>query len=244
MQNRSTTAAPTTRSARIREKADRKNTKKKPMPWDERRAQLLEIAEDIIANEGIAALSMSLVAERSGASKPVVYEHFDNREELALQLMAESYERISKYVAEQLQECETLSDYMDKVVESIYEIQLKYKYHGRNIVNGFSSSSEVNKLYKAQKANTHAIIVDLLKQQNLPEPDCNVAAYALMVMIIETVAEYVGNKNAANVPVLQRMVRAAVQGLLPDQQSRPEMPSAVLAPIQRQSNGLSAKLTR
>ncbi|MDT0268009.1 TetR/AcrR family transcriptional regulator [Streptomyces sp. DSM 44915] len=56
------------------------------MTRDERRAQLVDVALEIVRVEGASALSLVRLAERAGVSRPVVYEHFGTRERLLLTL--------------------------------------------------------------------------------------------------------------------------------------------------------------
>ena len=44
----------------------------------ERRAQLLEVAADIVSGGGTRALTMDAVAVKAGVHRPVVYRHFEN----------------------------------------------------------------------------------------------------------------------------------------------------------------------
>ena len=44
----------------------------------ERRAQLLEVAADIVSAGGARALTMDAVAVKAGVHRPVVYRHFEN----------------------------------------------------------------------------------------------------------------------------------------------------------------------
>ncbi|MFE1844045.1 TetR/AcrR family transcriptional regulator [Streptomyces sp. NPDC059515] len=53
---------------------------------DERRAQLVGIARDVIAAEGTDTLTLGYLASRAGISKPVVYDHFSSRSALLLSL--------------------------------------------------------------------------------------------------------------------------------------------------------------
>lgn len=48
----------------------------------ERRELLLDAAVALVAGGGVDALSMEAVAERAGVSRPLVYKHFANRDEL------------------------------------------------------------------------------------------------------------------------------------------------------------------
>jgi AcrR family transcriptional regulator len=47
-----------------------------------RRAQLLEAARDVFAEQGYHAAAMDDIAERAGVSKPVLYQHFPGKLEL------------------------------------------------------------------------------------------------------------------------------------------------------------------
>lgn len=44
-----------------------------------RRAQLLDVAHEIIKDEGTEALTLARLAERAGVSKPISYDHFGTR---------------------------------------------------------------------------------------------------------------------------------------------------------------------
>lgn len=52
------------------------------LPGPERREQLLGVARTLFAERGYEATSIEEIAERAGVSKPVVYEHFGNKERL------------------------------------------------------------------------------------------------------------------------------------------------------------------
>jgi AcrR family transcriptional regulator len=56
---------------------------------EQRRTALLDAATGLLAQEGIEAVSMDTVATRADVSRPLVYKHFANRDEL----LAEVYRR-------------------------------------------------------------------------------------------------------------------------------------------------------
>src|SRR5690554_1998535 len=64
--------------------------RKPRLPRADRRRQILDSARAVIATEGVGALTMERAAQASGISKPVLYDHFDNRAAL-LQALLESY---------------------------------------------------------------------------------------------------------------------------------------------------------
>lgn len=54
----------------------------------ERRAQLLEVAQEIVRREGTDALTLGRLSELAGVSKPIAYEHFGTRAGLLMALSA------------------------------------------------------------------------------------------------------------------------------------------------------------
>lgn len=61
----------------------------KKLPRAARRAQLLETARTIVREEGTDALTLGVLAERAGVSKPITYSHFDSRSGLMIALYKE-----------------------------------------------------------------------------------------------------------------------------------------------------------
>lgn len=54
---------------------------------EERRAQLLRAASDLLGRSGASAVQMTSVAAEAGVTRPVVYRHFGSRRELLLALL-------------------------------------------------------------------------------------------------------------------------------------------------------------
>ncbi len=54
---------------------------------DARRRQLFEVALSLFAEHGYAATTMDEIAEAAGVTKPLVYQHFDSKRALYLELM-------------------------------------------------------------------------------------------------------------------------------------------------------------
>lgn len=54
-----------------------------------RREQILDVAIDVFAPAGYHGASMNDIAEAAGVTKPVLYQHFDSKQDLYLALLAE-----------------------------------------------------------------------------------------------------------------------------------------------------------
>jgi AcrR family transcriptional regulator len=76
-------------SARSRAEPDRKFLGKGRLQSSARRDALLDAAVALVRAKGVHVVSMEAVAERAGVSRPLVYKHFANRDEL----LAAAYRR-------------------------------------------------------------------------------------------------------------------------------------------------------
>jgi AcrR family transcriptional regulator len=71
------------------------------LPAARRRRQLLDVAVDVFATRGFHGTSMDEVAEAAGVTKPVLYQHFDSKRELYLELLEDvSSQLVSSVTAE------------------------------------------------------------------------------------------------------------------------------------------------
>lgn len=201
--------------------------KPKPMRRAARREQLLGIAGQIICDEGIGALTMSALAERSGAAKPIVYEHFANREAVAIALLDENFDRSVAYVTPRVREARTIYEYLDIAIDCLFELA-KDGLKVRHVTNGFSSTSAVNQVYLLQEQRSHEVFWGLLRQQIADETVTEVAAYILMQMIRQASLQYAERERPGDRETLKRMVIGAIRNLIPDARTRPTTPADVL----------------
>ncbi|WP_079227526.1 TetR/AcrR family transcriptional regulator [Pseudomonas putida] len=83
---------------------------RKRLSREERRRQLLDVAWQLVREEGTEALSLGRLAEQAGVTKPVVYDHFETRTGLLAALYQDYDARQSVMLARALDGCEaTLS---------------------------------------------------------------------------------------------------------------------------------------
>lgn len=79
-----------------------KRTKKRAprMSRDERRAQLLEVAAELLTNKGAQAVTMERLAEWAGVSKALPYSHFENSDDVLLALRTRENQRVADHLWE------------------------------------------------------------------------------------------------------------------------------------------------
>jgi AcrR family transcriptional regulator len=91
------------------------------LPRDQRRAQLLEAANDVFTTKGYHAAAMDDIADAAGISKPVLYQHFPSKLDLYLALLDISCDRLVDVVREALDSTEDNADRVVATMGAFYE---------------------------------------------------------------------------------------------------------------------------
>jgi len=91
------------------------------MPRDQRRAQLLDAANDVFTTKGYHAAAMDDIADVAGVSKPVLYQHFPSKLELYLDLLDLSCDRLVEVVREALASTDDNADRVVATMGAFYE---------------------------------------------------------------------------------------------------------------------------
>lgn len=88
----------------------------------ERQSLILDRTADIIAREGVSALSMDRIGRESGVSKSLVYAYFPGMTDLLRQLLQREWRRLRRLQAEAADRAET----MEGLVRAVTHVYLKY----------------------------------------------------------------------------------------------------------------------
>lgn len=206
----------------------------KPLPRDERRQQLLDAARRIVREGGIGALTMAGLAERSGASKPVVYEHFTNAEDVAVALLREYFHSMIDLVDARAKDAETLADYLSIAVDCNFEYHRADGLVVRSLTNGHATGERLNAAYRELRDGALDTFADLLGQQGVPPEVARPAGFALWEIQNAIVQEYAAAEDwEVARDTLKHMMLGAVRALAPENRSRPHTPEGILATAQR-----------
>lgn len=87
---------------------------------EDRHRQLLETAWRVVREEGTEALSLGHLAERSGVTKPVVYDHFGTRQGLLIALYKEYDDRQNALMDAALVASESVLAQQARIIASSY----------------------------------------------------------------------------------------------------------------------------
>ena len=206
----------------------------KAMPRAERRNQLLSVARKIVAEGGIATLSMEALAETAGVSKPVVYEHWQNSESVAVALLDAYFNAAVEAVDAAASGAATLGEYLSLAVDAEFEFHTSEVLSPWGITNGYSSSERLNNAYRQLRKITLETFEDLLVQQGVGHNLAEAAGFVLAAMMNSTVYEFGPRPdNLIAKDVLKIMMNGALSAIVPLQEARPRTPERTLATYRR-----------
>lgn len=98
----------------------RKRHPQKRLSREERHSQLIETARRIVLQAGTDSLTLGRLAEEGNVSKPVVYDHFENRSALLAALYADYDLRQSDIMHEGLAACPLTLDHRASLIAKCY----------------------------------------------------------------------------------------------------------------------------
>lgn len=93
---------------------------RKRLSRDERHAQLLDVARDLIRDDGTDELTLARLADRAGVTKPLVYDHFGDRSGVLAELYRAFEARQRDTLAAALDGAEPALPAVASVVASAY----------------------------------------------------------------------------------------------------------------------------
>jgi AcrR family transcriptional regulator len=206
----------------------------------QRRAQLLAAATKIVRQSGIEALTMAGLADEAGVSKPVVYEHFANSEDVALALLDQYFVQIVKCVEDRTQFAETLDEYIALAIDAEFDFHANGALSIRSITNGHTSShatgDRLNAAFLRIREKANGTFQELLEQQGVPPDIAAVSGFVLSEMLNNTVPEYATrDENRLAREALKVMMLATIHAVCPDPKARPHTPEWILDEVHRAS---------
>lgn len=140
----------------------RKRTRLTPA---ERRSQLLDAAQKLIAEHGVSSFTMELVAKVAGVSNPLVYKYFDTRLMLLQELLVREVRDLETTLVARLH---TARDYSD-VVEVFVRVDFEQAQRS-NTLEILANQPDIrvaidgNKAERRQKFN--AVLINGLKDMH------------------------------------------------------------------------------
>lgn len=204
--------------------ANGKTKRAQRLPSHERRTQLLGIARAIILKDGIGALTMEALAEAAGVTKPIVYKHFENSEDVTIAVLREYAQASVEFTIGRLRQTRDLEEFFTEVIDSLFDYVGANGALSRSITSGFSSTPRIDACFLEMRNRALRIYTHLLKRQGIAEGRALLAGYALMEMINSTILEFAKRGDAEDRRTLKDMVLATVNALVGGKGLPPDIP--------------------
>ena len=110
-----------------------------------RRELLLDVAESILAAQGSDALRMDNLARTAGVTRPVVYEHFSNRDDLIVAFLERHGRRLSEGESRTLAVDASFPDFLIAATRAYLETALTHGPAMRALVSGERMSPAIER---------------------------------------------------------------------------------------------------
>lgn len=183
---------------------------------EERFTQLLEVAWQVIREEGTEALTLGHLAEKAGVTKPVVYDHFTSRSGLFAALYREYDARQTAKMNEALRKAEPKTEALAAVIANAYvECVLHQGREMPSVMAALNGTPELEKLRQDYA-------IGFIRQ-------CR-----------EIFAPYCGGQPLADTSLwamfgaAESLSWAAAKGMITEQQAKEELCRTIVAMVQRQ----------
>lgn len=123
------------------------------MSREERYRQLLDVAWRLVREDGTEVLTLGRLAEQSGVTKPVVYDHFATRQGLLAALYREFAERQTELMDAALHAGRlTLSDCASVIASSYVDCGLRKGREISGVIAALEGSPELEKIKREYEA--------------------------------------------------------------------------------------------
>lgn len=171
----------------------------------ERREQLLASANRIVERTGFETLTMERVAAEAGVSKPVVYNHFANADEVAAAVARREVERLDREVAARMATAETFDDRLSAMIDPYLDAFLAPRSVLRRLALQRPNGGARQEATDGRLRQVLGFITDEISRHfEIPPRDAGLAAATL----------YAGFEGASTYALVTRADRADVDRVL------------------------------
>lgn len=182
----------------------------------ERRAQLLEVARRVFGRSGYHEASMETVAREAGVTKPILYDHFDSKQDLYLSLLdadaAALEERVHRALRARTGNRERIRRSFAAYIEFVDEHAEGFRLVMRETLNPTGEGTRIGEV----RARIVAEVTDLVIRESggrIGEDDAATVALALVGMV-ESVAQHdPGGSKAERKRTIDTLAELAWRGV-------------------------------
>lgn len=182
---------------------------------EERREALLDAAAELAAGGEPEAITMDAVAETAGVSRPLVYRHFPNREEL----IAAVYQRETADLHDQLAADVAAADRLDSMFRALIRGALRAAAERGHLFTTLRSagawSSEVRREQRRRDADTARTFAACARRElGVDETTAHTTMYLLLSLVDPALARWRRDPTAEHAATIETAFMTIVASTL------------------------------
>ena len=108
-----------------------------------RREAILEAAERIFSDKGFHGATLDAIAAEAELAKGTLYNYYKDKQDLFLSLIRRGHDLFNQALECTIEDCDTLRDFIVRLVTATFEGMIQHKYMFRVIFDGGSQLSPV-----------------------------------------------------------------------------------------------------
>ncbi len=141
-------------------------------PGDDKKSQILAVAEEIFGSKGYQATSMREIAERVSIQKPSLYHHFRNKDEIYRTLILNIYRQLAATIIHRVQSGESFEDKIVQFVDGLVDFWSEHPHFpriiAREVIDGgeLISTELIPKLWRPLFEGVSAVLASELGTQD------------------------------------------------------------------------------
>ena len=174
-------------------------TRSARLPRDQRRAQLLDAANEVFTTRGYHAAAMDEIAAAAGISKPVLYQHFDSKLDLYLALLDRACDALVAVVQGALRSTDENADRTVAVIGSFYDFVSsasgEFRFVFESDLTGDGRVQE--RLWQVNNDVADAIAAVIVEDTRLPGEQAKLLAISLVGLAQVGARYWVSDRSAA-----------------------------------------------
>jgi AcrR family transcriptional regulator len=142
-----------------------KREPKRRLRGDLRRERILEAATQVFAEQGYDRASFGAIAELAGVTRPVVYDHFNSKEQLHLLLLERERDRILEHVAGELTADGPPEERVARALDAFFAYVEAHPYAWRMLFRETAGDSETATAQRRIQAEAHLAVASMLASE-------------------------------------------------------------------------------
>ena len=184
---------------------------------EEVRLSILTVARKMLNEEGWQSLSIRRIAEAIEYSIPVIYDHFENKEALQLELTKEGFCLLAKQVQDARVSVEQASAQIEKMALAYWDFAFSNKqYYQMMFGLGMPTCETVKKIEEIKffGEQVRGSISELIANSTKPEQDVHLKFYVFWSMLHGLISINLEDRTASNCEMQQMVLMDSIQSFI------------------------------